>query len=162
MIKTGEIYWLAGLLEGEGYFCISIKANKCPQYTLGVSMTDSDIVSKASLILLGKRRITSFANSVGCKEVYEARVHGDLAIQWMMTLYSLFGKRRQKKIKEIITHWKSYKDKFRFCRKMGHPLIGSNIRLDKNGYKNCLTCKNIRRREIAKQKKENKLCELTT
>lgn len=98
-ITTKEIAWLAGLLEGEGYFCISGS-----RLMIAVRMTDRDIITKVANLFGSqvqfKRKATSTYKSVWCAEAY-----GDRAISWAMTLYSLMGERRKKKIIEMIKVW---------------------------------------------------------
>ncbi len=91
---TKDIIWLAGLLEGEGYFGLS--EGKYPKIALG--MTDEDIIVRASALI----------NARVCrqKNMWITQVNGAYAIQWMMTLYTLLGKRRRECIREIIKVWK--------------------------------------------------------
>ncbi|KKK94077.1 hypothetical protein LCGC14_2686470 [marine sediment metagenome] len=98
-IKTKDIIWLGGLLEGEGCFSL-MKSNgrngRCPSISVG--MTDEDVID----------RISDIWGSNVCHRSnhWRTHIHGVYAIQWMMTLYSLFGKRRRAKIEEIIKVWK--------------------------------------------------------
>jgi len=94
MIKLTEIAWLGGLLEGEG--CFRLNEGKYPCISLG--MTNEDTVIKAATLMKSK--------IYRCGNIWNARTAGVRAIQWMMTLYSLFGKRRRAKIEEIIKVWK--------------------------------------------------------
>ena len=96
MIKLTEIAWLAGLLEGEGYF--ALKRGKYPTITL--SMTDEDIVVKAAFLMGAK------INRSG--NLWIAHINGAYAIQWMLTLYSYLGKRRRERIAEAIKFWREY------------------------------------------------------
>lgn len=100
-----DVYWLAGLLEGEGCFSTS---RFCP--IIALSMTDEDVVSRATK-LLG----ASYGRHI-CKkprkDCFQVHLYGDKAIAWMMTLYPLMGKRRQERIREIISGWKLRKKNF--------------------------------------------------
>lgn len=94
MIKRDDIIWLAGLLEGEGCFLLERK-----KYTrIILSMTDKDVVARVACMWKGKM------NHRG--NIYKAEVYGAHAISWMMTMYSLFGKRRKEKIASIIKVWR--------------------------------------------------------
>ena len=70
-------------------------------------MTDREPVQKVA---------TFFGNSVGLvkpkqpqhQPQYITRVFGRKAAQWMMTLYPLLCPRRQKKIREILTLWRTF------------------------------------------------------
>ena len=94
MIKLTEIAWLAGLLEGEG--CFALCKRNHPSIRLG--MNDEDVVTHAA-ILLGSR-------AYRYKTTWLTRVNGVVAIQWMMTLYPYFGKRRRSVVADVIKVWK--------------------------------------------------------
>ena len=96
MIKTRDIIWLAGLLEGEG--CFRLKEGKYPVITLG--MTDEDVVVRVAS--LTKRKVSHYRN------VYDTRVYGARAISWMMTLYPYLGKRRRSMVASIIKFWREH------------------------------------------------------
>ena len=97
MIQSRDIFWLAGILEGEG--CFSYK--RTPNIQL--SMTDRDIVARVS-------NLTGFAmysdKRPNRKRAYRTNVTGARAAGWMMTLYSLMGKRRRVKIKQCLSAWR--------------------------------------------------------
>ena len=94
MIKIKEIAWLAGLLEGEG--CFAIHGKKYPRIVL--KMCDEDIVIKAASLM--ESRIYRNGNQ------WVTQVNGAYAIEWMMTLYVFFGKRRREAVTEVIKVWK--------------------------------------------------------
>ena len=97
-MKLTDIAWLAGLLEGDGYFTLhgGTKGDKCP--VIGVAMTDEGPIIKAATILGAKvnRNRTSWI----------AQIYGAKAIGWMMTLYPLLHKRRRERITSIIKYWR--------------------------------------------------------
>ena len=101
MRRMPDIYWLAGLLEGEGCF-YARESNPQPRIILG--MTDLDTVSRAKSIL-GKSGLSPVPRA-GNKTMYYLTVCGKPAIGWMMTLYSLMGSRRRSKIRDIISRWR--------------------------------------------------------
>lgn len=96
-MNVREMYWLAGLLEGDGSFVINKKTN-CPAISLG--MNDKDIVEKAAR-LLGNVPVYSDILPGGSTR-YRFRLNGKPAIQAMVALRPLMGKRRQKRMLEII------------------------------------------------------------
>jgi len=103
-----EIAWVAGILEGEG--CFSINKNS-PAIRLG--MTDLDVVERARSILKKNAKINTPQSAIGkngnlLKQRYLLTLIGNIAIQWMMTIYPLMGFRRKMKIQEIIHHWKTH------------------------------------------------------
>ena len=96
MTDTTEIAWLAGLLEGEGFF--GLNRGKYP--VIALEMTDEDIVVK--IAAMWDVRVYHHRNT------WTARVYGTQAIQWMMTLLTLLGKRRSEKVIKIIKVWREY------------------------------------------------------
>ncbi len=104
-----NLYWIAGLLEGEGCFGFY---NNCP--TIQVNMTDKDVIDKAKIILdiENNNEVRKQIKDIKRKDIYCLNISGSIAIQWMMTLYSLMSLRRKNKIKEIINLWKNYKPEF--------------------------------------------------
>lgn len=125
-MRTQDIIYLAGLLEGEGCFRYE-KRRVVPSITLG--MTDEDVVEKAAT-LLGSGVVTRRAHlDKPWKPCYVSRLNGRAAAGWMMTLYPLLGKRRQAKIREILSLWKNdplYKRAYRMERRYSKNRIGSN------------------------------------
>ena len=105
--KIKDIYYIAGILEGEGCFL----TNGSP--TIKLSMTDRDIVMRVRNLMGANKIIHAFKSSLknGWKQKYTLTLHGSLAIQWMMTLYPLMGERRRTKIKEVIEVWKTMRNK---------------------------------------------------
>lgn len=96
MTKTTDLYWLAGLLEGEGSF--QIRRGNAIVVSLG--MTDEDIIQRAAQYF-GKP-IYKEERPAGYKTVYRTQCYGQHAMALMMTVYPLMGKRRQKQIKNVL------------------------------------------------------------
>ena len=90
-----DIYWLAGILEGEG--CFNFTGHSMQ---LRCAMTDKDTMEKVSNLLRGK--IHSGHTPAG-KPYYSIQINGINAYQFMCMLYPLMGNRRREKIREIIT-----------------------------------------------------------
>lgn len=106
MISIMEIYWLAGVLEGEAHF--SMGENGCmPRISL--SMTDMDVVIRVAEIT-GAENVRK-KKTRNTKQQYQVRITGQKSIQWMMTMYLLMGDRRKEKIRQIIEKWKNDKRK---------------------------------------------------
>ena len=105
MTQTKDIYWLAGLLEGDGSFSNS---NGSPHIQL--SMADVDVVKRAQRALRAKR-VRSYSRQrhdgrTGPTHWHETRITGTRAAGWMMTLYPLMGQRRQARIRELLAAWR--------------------------------------------------------
>ena len=111
MTQTQDIAWVAGLLEGEGYFGnrASTKEHNANSIRVTLGMTDRDVIERAAEVLHGNV-IGPYAKSNSkYKPMYYVQWHGARAAGIMMTVYSFMGKRRQEKIKEILKLWKADK-----------------------------------------------------
>lgn len=97
-----DIYWLAGILEGEGTFGNYDSSGPVIQ----INMTDFDVIKRVHTILKCTSKIS--VGNYGNKTTYTASLNGNKAIGWMFTLYSIMCERRQEKIKEIILKWKNH------------------------------------------------------
>ncbi len=106
MIGIKDLYWLSGLIEGEG--CFSLKDNHgIPAIRFSIKMTDKDVVYKAhNTLKLGY--VYGPIITIHRKDCWDYIIHrqSDVAAL-MMTLYPLMGERRQKKIRELLAIWKS-------------------------------------------------------
>lgn len=116
-MRTRDIVYLAGLLEGEG--CFRYETRRVgPSIVLG--MTDKDVVEKVAH-LLGSGVVTRKIHlDKPWKPCYISKLNGRAAAGWMMTLYPLLGQRRQAKIREILAKWKAdppYKRAYRMQRR---------------------------------------------
>lgn len=100
MIHVVNIGWVAGLLEGDGAFCLDNKKHPYIQ----VCMTDRDTVEKLSTFL-GSNCQGPYTKR-GRQLTYHTTCHGTRAIEWMLTVYSLMGKRRKARISEIVALWR--------------------------------------------------------
>ena len=100
MINERDLYWLAGLLEGEGCFAQSGYSS----IIVSLHMTDRDVVLRASLLMgepppkVGRRR----RSASGRKDSWVTRVCGDRAISLMELLLPLMGERRKTKIRNLL------------------------------------------------------------
>lgn len=107
MIEMNKLHWLAGILEGEATFgSYRVRSThgtkKYLSTKIQLAMSDKDIVEKVASIF---NRNVYIKKSTGAKTMYVTGVHGQKAVEWMMTLYSLMGKRRQSRIAECIKNW---------------------------------------------------------
>ena len=129
MIKTTELSWLAGLLEGEGCFTIEHRKPHNPKLRICLSMTDKDVIQRAY-------NVTNLGNMYGpykhglMKPSYAWIVTNkqDVA-SIIMTLYPLMFSRRKAKIRELLQEWRTIP--LDTCLR-GHV---------KNGERSCKECK---------------------
>lgn len=94
-----DLYWLAGLLEGEGCFTFS---GNCPM--VQIQMTDLDVIQRAAKIMdtmIGARR----RPTQGGLTAHFTQAAGSRAMAVMMTVYPLMGERRKERIRELIARW---------------------------------------------------------
>jgi hypothetical protein len=107
MTNLKDIAWVAGIIEGEGYFDLASKTSY-PRIT--VAMCDLDVVIRFAEIT-GARTVRTKKNSAGVKQQYHARVQGAQAIGWLMTIYALMGERRKAQIRHLLETWKANKQR---------------------------------------------------
>ena len=107
--QMSDLHWLAGWVEGEGCFDARVawrRKDGSPYHSprISIGCTDKDVAAKAHNMLGG----SFYTETCGrYKPMYRVVIQGKKAIGWMMTLFSLLGKRRQSKIKEVIHLWKN-------------------------------------------------------
>ena len=106
MLIKEDLYWLAGLLEGEGSFTKPPPSKK-NKIAIHLEMTDRDIVEKAARIM---------SASVYCpkrrekyKQSYRFNLSHAKAFYWMTLLFPLMGSRRQQRIKECLEEYNPIK-----------------------------------------------------
>lgn len=97
-----ELVWLAGLLEGEGFFGLK-------KYHYGVSapciqlrMTDLDVVEKAMHLMGLKTYYAEKKVQEGHKTAYTIIAKGTRAAELMRLLHPHLGERRRAKIDEVM------------------------------------------------------------
>jgi hypothetical protein len=99
-IEKKTLYWLAGLLEGEGSFRAPSPSSP-NQVVISVQMTDEDIIAKVAACFGTKYQFYR-AKKEYHKNSYIATLKGSRAIEMMKLLYPLMGKRRQAQIDRAI------------------------------------------------------------
>lgn len=106
-----EWIWLAGLLEGEGWFGIEVNrpGGRRDMIHVGLEMCDKDIVERAHRIAQGARpvirRISNkpSRNGVGVyKDSYTFRIFGQKAEDVMRRVRPYMGERRGAKIDGLL------------------------------------------------------------
>jgi hypothetical protein len=97
-LQENEIYWLAGILEGEAYF--HTQTSKRPT-GIAVEMTDEDIIKRICDIT-GNSYCKTKRREEQHKQAYKTSVRGKSAIELMKLVYPIMGDRRKKKIEECL------------------------------------------------------------
>ena len=91
-----DLMWLAGLLEGEGYFGIKGKSPR-----LSIECTDRDVAGRAAMLLGGKLRARLPRNERS-NATYVCEVGGEKAASAMAALLPHMGARRSSRIMDIL------------------------------------------------------------
>ena len=142
MININDIYWVAGMIEGEGTIFLSKNSPG-----ISVTSTDKDVMQRVAKIMMGYVNDRHWHNKktrvIGYKPAYVVVLYGRNAIQWMMTIYPIMGERRKEKIREVIGGWKLIK--FNYCRKGLHEFTVDNTYMTSKG-RTCRECKRIAER----------------
>lgn len=154
--RTRErIAWVAGLLEGEGTFQFYDRKVKtegkeypCRGLTISCTMTDKDVLV----------RLQRWS---GCGLIYATRKHEKFdrvkpqfmwtaqgskeAYALMIAIFPFMGKRRQAKIKEVLTSWlavppRPKKGSLTECVN-GHEYTNDNTYVSPRGEKSCRACR---------------------
>jgi hypothetical protein len=140
-VSINQIAWLAGFLEGEGYF-----GRPDTPLFFAADSTDQDVIDRmASLIKVktyGPYENGSCKDGTPHKLKYRAQVNGKTAAGWMMTLFPLMGTRRQQQIKSCLLAWRErpiFRGDRTRCPK-GHPLSGDNLYVNRRGMRSCRQC----------------------
>lgn len=102
-INEIDLAWVAGLLEGEGSFCIAKKKDRPSNYPIiTCNMTDLDVIERLRGIT-GVGSIVSIQPPGNTKRQYRWRVarHNDCFVLAGL-LYPYMGTRRRKQIEELL------------------------------------------------------------
>lgn len=105
-----KLLWVAGLLEGEGWFGLkntktgTIKGN----ISIGVHMTDLDVLQKLQDYTRVGTLHGAYKNGEGNKERYLFRVSGSNAYNLMKSILPYMGIRRSAKIRELLKLYDEY------------------------------------------------------
>jgi len=149
LITLRHVEWLAGLLEGEGYFASTGTGRRYAAICL--QMTDRDVVERAAG-LLGSRVTFQLKRPGQTKHVWRTTAGGHRAIGWMMTLYPLMGERRKAQIRLVLAMWRSWPA--RRTKRCGadkgpihrHDSKRSGLPPIPNYYKDCKGCRSFNER----------------
>lgn len=96
-MKDSDLYWLAGLLEGEGSFLAGPPSS--PNKTrISVSMCDLDVIERVADLFGVSYIYTRTDDRPNHSDTYQVAVSGSNARSLMSTLRPLMGERRQGQI----------------------------------------------------------------
>jgi hypothetical protein len=97
-----DLAWIAGLLEGEGYFCVLSASRGCGKnetLLVGCGMTDMDVIYKLQRVV-GAGHV-SIQVGLG-KTIYRWKLSNSDACALMTLLLPMMGRRRSVKIRELM------------------------------------------------------------
>jgi hypothetical protein len=144
MFTTANLHWLAGILEGEGFFGL----RRHRDLVIQVSMTDRDIIDRIHTIVgFGSRKSDELPSGKIAYILTLTVQHKTAGL--MMTLLPLMGARRAAKIRYSLAQWKTKplsKRHWTHC-KNGHDLSGTNLLVIYEGKyrkRRCRACTRLR------------------
>ena len=102
-MRETDTAWLAGLLEGEGYFGAYASGTRRKQLVVKLKMTDADVVVKAHKLMetpsVRRECDTRKEQNADC---YVTRAYGARAEAVMKRVLPYMGSRRTQKITELL------------------------------------------------------------
>jgi hypothetical protein len=112
-----DVAWIAGLLEGEGYFGIDNRSKDRyeisktpPSPFIKVSMVDEDIIQRLSR-LLDKPYFSPSRKTVTGKQVYTLHIgEKEKVLSILQQILPYMGVRRGERITECISHLQTWKE----------------------------------------------------
>lgn len=143
-ISMLDLGWVAGFLEGEGYF--GLVAGKTPR--VSVSQANLEPLIKLESLLGGKIAFEKRNNkNPNHKDIYALYVSSNRAVQIMLTIYTLMSPKRKEQIERCIEVWKTTRRMsekgFTVCPN-GHEMTEQNTyKNTRGGYikRQCKQCK---------------------
>lgn len=126
-----EAAWLAGLLEGEGYFQITKPRHHHPtQVVIRLSMTDKDVVEKAAK-LLNNVPVNQKARTTKRKTIYAISLSKrDEVEKILLQILPYMGSRRSQRINECLEVIKERRQVIAETRKE-QQIKAANVRWEK-------------------------------
>jgi hypothetical protein len=156
-----ELYWLAGIIEGEGCFDATRRRSNGAHYPhITVNMTDEDVVRRCHAV--------AKVGTVYGPHLSPSRAHHQPIWTWkvgkmadavglMMTLYPIMGERRQAKIRERLAMWQAEdhpgrNPKLTHCHR-GHLYDDENTYTTPSGIRSCRECTRVSNRALRLKRK---------
>ena len=103
LVELCDLYWLAGILEGEGTF-VSGPPSQPNSPIARISMTDLDTVTRAAGVL--DRAVTPVrARKPHYKSVFNTQIKGAEAVALMMAVLPILGPDRTRQIERVLAGW---------------------------------------------------------
>lgn len=140
--------WLAGLLEGEGYFATTDPGNgRRPQLKVVLNMCDGDVVRRAAEIVGSNAKVALRERpQPGWSPVYSVQWTGRDAERIMFMVLPFMGTRRSAAIVAALAEDCGHRHRRKTHCVRGHELAGANVRPRADGGRACRTCQRERSR----------------
>lgn len=170
-MELKDIGWIAGFLEGEGYFGITRTCS-----VIAVSQVNPEPLKKLQR-LLGGKICHCKNNHINHNNFDRWSVHASRAVGIMMTVFPLMSLKRRDKIRKVIQIWKDapgrghynrskrgYHNSSKTVCKHDHTFSRENTYVYPDGRRECRTCSSLykhdhylrnqkpRREEIARKR----------
>jgi hypothetical protein len=140
--------WVAGLLEGEGYFGLRRNGSSA---VIQISMTDGDVIARAKEVIGGGSiRVRQLKSGKPC-HILTISAQG-LVINTMTRLLPMLGHRRRARVEYCLMERAKHplpKGDWTHCKR-GHPLSGKNLTIIQEGKyqkRRCRECGKLRQRK---------------
>lgn len=104
-ISENDLYWLAGLLEGEGYFGCN-KNSQCNYHyaKITVAMKDRDVIERVQKVIgSGSISVDRYKREPHHSTIHRYNVVADVAESVMIQILPIMGERRAQKIDEVLS-----------------------------------------------------------
>src|ERR1035437_5370525 len=111
-MTKAEIYWLAGILEGEGCFLLAESRANGRVYVhprAELSMADKDVVQRVAVLM--QTTVRAQKQKGHYKRMYKTPLYSLRAAALMERLLPIFGIRRRKQITKVLQEWRRLKAK---------------------------------------------------
>lgn len=103
-MTDNDLYWLAGLLEGEGCF-MSHETRAYPYWSVAVNMTDGDVLTRAASVIGGAVKLGGPYTTEGkpWKPQYRLALRRRAEVKaLLLALLPIMGERRRARIGEML------------------------------------------------------------
>lgn len=141
-LRTEDIYWTAGFLEGEGSFL-----KNGGTIAVSCSQVEKEPVEKLYLLFGGHLNFIERKNkNPKWNNYYQWAIYGEVAEDLMKLIFLIMSPKRQGQIKKALDWYvtrpgRNYQKSGRkLCRKGLHVWEDQNIYFGKNGRKICKAC----------------------
>jgi hypothetical protein len=135
------LYWLAGLLEGEGSFSPGTPSEPS-RIRIYLHMTDEDVIARVASIF-GVGYVHERPRKDHWKPTYLTRVAGERAALLMKMIYPLMGQRRQAQIRRCLENYVSASELLGNRFRAGSKLTIDQVKAIKRRIANGETAKSI-------------------